>query len=184
MEDVKASVRFGANMLGFVLSDSPRRATYDLVADAIEYVAGSVSIVCVFASIEDLRVFEKASTVSADYYQVYFAPPGQTSLPPRKGWIRARWTHMSESAIPPDGSIALYDFKLQGRKGLANYLAPVSDTLKSNIILAGNLDPVNVGDIVRTFRPLGVDVARGTEITPGIKDHEKLRRFINEVHNA
>jgi len=44
------------------------------------------------------------------------------------------------------------------------------------IILAGGLDPENVGDAISAVRPFGVDVSSGIE-TNGVKDHGKIRRF-------
>ncbi|MDZ4764392.1 MAG: phosphoribosylanthranilate isomerase [Chloroflexota bacterium] len=54
------------------------------------------------------------------------------------------------------------------------------------LMLAGGLTPENVGDVVRAARPWGVDVASGVEPTdqPGIKDHAKLRAFIDAVRAA
>jgi phosphoribosylanthranilate isomerase len=45
------------------------------------------------------------------------------------------------------------------------------------LILAGGLTPANVGEAVETVRPFGVDVASGTESTPGVKDPELVRAF-------
>ncbi len=50
--------------------------------------------------------------------------------------------------------------------------------LRSEIILAGGLNPVNVGIAVRRVRPFGVDVSSGVEETPGIKSSEKIEKFV------
>ncbi len=52
------------------------------------------------------------------------------------------------------------------------------------VIIAGGLDPQNVGGAVALFRPFGVDVATGVERGPGRKDPEKLRAFVASVRAA
>lgn len=49
------------------------------------------------------------------------------------------------------------------------------------LILAGGLNPNNVGDAIRIARPWGVDVASGVESAPGIKDLGKVQRFIQNA---
>lgn len=50
-------------------------------------------------------------------------------------------------------------------------------------VLAGGLTPENVVDALSMVRPWGVDVSSGIESSPGVKDLEKMRRFVAAVES-
>jgi phosphoribosylanthranilate isomerase len=51
-------------------------------------------------------------------------------------------------------------------------------------ILAGGLNPDNIGDALRATNASFVDVSSGIEAAPGIKDHEKMKKFVVGIHDA
>jgi phosphoribosylanthranilate isomerase len=55
---------------------------------------------------------------------------------------------------------------------------------KAHFIIAGGLSAANVGDAIRTLHPWGVDVVTSVEKQPGIKDHEAVRAFVEQVRAA
>jgi Phosphoribosylanthranilate isomerase len=46
------------------------------------------------------------------------------------------------------------------------------------VILSGGLTPENVAQAIAIVKPYGVDVNSGVEARPGIKDPDKVRRFL------
>jgi len=57
----------------------------------------------------------------------------------------------------------------------------IVDSIDKPVILAGGLNPDNVAEAVKEVKPYAVDVASGVEAEPGIKDHEKIKRFIQNA---
>ncbi len=94
-----------------------------------------------------------------------------------------RWDALEEvDAILVDGSA--------GGQGTAfdwSALAGWRERISTPLILAGGLDPDNVGDAIRTVRPYGVDVSTGVEPIGGpvgTKDPARIRAFCDAVRAA
>ena len=49
------------------------------------------------------------------------------------------------------------------------------------VILAGGLKPENVKEAILTVQPYAIDVASGVELYPAVKDHKKIRAFIENA---
>jgi phosphoribosylanthranilate isomerase len=55
---------------------------------------------------------------------------------------------------------------------------------RHDVILAGGLRPENVVDAITRVRPYGIDVSSGVETSPGVKDHDKLRRLFEALRHS
>ncbi|HVU76132.1 MAG TPA: bifunctional indole-3-glycerol phosphate synthase/phosphoribosylanthranilate isomerase [Gaiellaceae bacterium] len=153
-EDVDAAVEAGADLLGFILSDtSPRRA--EGVLDAPD----TVLRVAVF-------VGERHDT-EADLEQFYGLENGHRS----RDAILVRGGEQVGTVVdlPWGENDPTHVDRARAAEG--------------RIMLAGGLGPDNVQDAIRAVGPWAVDSARSTERAPGIKDHETLKRWV-EAANA
>lgn len=73
----------------------------------------------------------------------------------------------------PGGTGQTIDWELLRRHGFS-----------SPIILSGGLTPENVGEAIAATKPFAVDVASGTELSPGVKDPDRLVAFWRAVRAA
>jgi phosphoribosylanthranilate isomerase len=55
---------------------------------------------------------------------------------------------------------------------------------RKRVVLAGGLGPDDVAQAIQEVAPFGVDTASGVEVEPGIKDPDKVRRFVAAVRAA
>lgn len=104
----------------------------------------------------------------------------QKSLNSASHWLTAN-SELRPAAILVDG----YQRDILGGTGTAppwELLAHFKPGLP--LILAGGLTPENVAEAVRIVRPYAVDVASGVESSPGKKDVDKIKRFIDNARSV
>ena len=82
----------------------------------------------------------------------------------------------------------LIDSFVPGRMGGTGHVAPWHLLAGFDpgvpVVLAGGLTPENVAEAVAVVRPWGVDVASGVESSPGVKDPDKVARFVRAVRES
>ena len=149
-EDVDAAVEAGADLLGFILVEkSPRRAR--AVLDVPET---ALSVAVFVADTEE---------TPADLIQFY---------PDDGGTVRGR-----EATLLRDGRevARVLDQPWQERDPLHWSTAAAAG---GRVVLAGGLGPENVHAAIVAVHPWAVDAASSLEREPGIKDHERVRAFV------
>jgi phosphoribosylanthranilate isomerase len=82
----------------------------------------------------------------------------------------------SRTERQPGGTGEVFEWeRAASMVGLINRIVP--------IVVAGGLTPENVNEAMRVLSPWGVDVSTGVETSPGKKDPDKVRAFIQAVRN-
>jgi len=89
----------------------------------------------------------------------------------------------------PQGTSAIHESGVEAvlLDGAANGISfdwKLARNAAPKLILAGGLDASNVAEAIRTAKPWGVDASSRLESAPGIKNHEKVRAFVQAAREA
>lgn len=192
IEDAMAAVDAGADALGFIFYDkSPRSIAPADAAAIIATLPPFVQAVGLFVNEEIQTIRGIVETCGIDVVQLHGDEPPEfcASLPYRiVKSIRVR----NLTSLDPMKDYRVSAFVLDayskeayGGTGLRfNWDIAVSARRYGTVILAGGLTPENVAQGIEQVHPYAVDVAGGVEVSPGIKDHAKMREFIRRAKNC
>jgi len=149
-EDVAAAADAGADLCGFILVDaSPRRAERVLpVPDHVLPVAVLVG---------------EPVDVGADLVQLY---------PAESGKVRGR-----DAVLLRRGERVATVVDLPWEARDETHFARARTT-EGRVVLAGGLGPENVREAIEAVAPWAVDASSSLETSPGVKDHERVRAFV------
>jgi phosphoribosylanthranilate isomerase len=185
LEDASAAAEWGASYIGFVLwPNSPRAATLDTVRRVVPALPADVTPVGVFVNpgVDDINAAADAGIRLA---QVHAADGGTSFAGARVPIVSA--VHLSFNGIEPDvdDELILLDahdpVKHGGTGKTVDWVRAALIAQSRRVILAGGLTPDNVVEAIQIVQPFAVDVASGVEAAPGIKDHDKLKAFIQSA---
>jgi 3-keto-L-gulonate-6-phosphate decarboxylase len=148
-EDVAAAADAGADLAGFILAaESPRRAA------GVLPVPDELLAVAVWVG--------ETGETAADLDQLYA----------RTGDHRGR-----DAVLLREGEEVARVLDLPWREDDPEHLERAAAT-EGRVVLAGGLAADNVAHAIRVVQPWAVDASSRLEIEPGIKDHEKLRAYV------
>lgn len=199
-DEVRAAAEAGADYVGLVFADSPRRVTPSeagaLAGKASE--AGLVPVgVFVDRPVEEVRSL--ASRVVFEVAQLHGDENPEACRQLRHGglevWkaVRPRsreelWEAVERYRGAVDALLVEgHSPEAAGGTGTRlplEWLEDEGSRPLPRLVLAGGLDPDNVAEAVREARPDVVDVSSGVEAAPGEKDPERIRAFVAAVQEA
>lgn len=193
IEDALAAQALGADAIGLIFAKSPRRVEKEQAREIVQALPPFVHLVGVFVDeekgvIEDIADFCRLTVLQfhGSESPEYCAGFGRLvikafrisqredieRLKPYRGKVRAFLLDTYHPALA-GGTGRTFDWTMAKEAGR---IGP--------IILAGGLNPDNVEAAIRAVHPYAVDVSSGVEMTPGKKDHDKMRLFIERAQQA
>jgi len=197
----QAAIEAGADLIGVVLAPSPRRVSYEKAGEIAAAVKKhNLPAVGVFVNMPAATVNTVASACGLDWVQLSGNENWEYCQQIEKPVIKA--IHISPSLSEREllaemengqkmpGSLSLIylldtfvEDKYGGTGQAFAWEIARRAVAKYPVIIAGGLQPENVGEVVSDLRPWGVDVSSGVE-SQGVKDVEKIKAFIQAARSA
>ena len=180
---VDAAVEAGADAVGFVFAKSVRQVT----ARHAAFIAANVP-----AHVLRVAVMMHPSADEWEEVQAIFCPDVlQTDA---KDFLEldvpddiTAWPVVREGTVAGNGDLPntfVYEGKTSGRGETVDWSIAAGLAARSQLILAGGLSQENVAEAIRQVGPYGVDVSSAVESSPGEKDPELIRAFIDTVRTT
>ncbi len=187
VEHALTAVEAGADLLGFIFYRPARRYVDPALAARIgEAVRGRAELVGVFVNEDPVSMREIARLVGLDLIQLSGDEP--TVLHQQLDRPVARTVHVDATTSVQEiarrtreAALIHLDTRRAGQYGGTGErfdwrIARAAASL-GPVLLAGGLDPANVGEAIAVAEPWGVDVSSGVE-TDGVKDPAKIEAFV------
>lgn len=190
-EDALAAVSYGADALGFVFFErSPRSVSPQRAAEIIAHLPPLTTTIGVFVNEEPSVIRHAASLAGIHVIQLHGdEPPSHCGV-----WhkvIKAfRVSRLNDLRCVSQYSVSAflldtYSPESYGGTGQTfNWDIAVEAKGFGRVILSGGLTPENVEKAIQWVRPYAVDVSSGVERSKGVKDHTKMRLFIERAKDA
>jgi phosphoribosylanthranilate isomerase len=191
--DVEQAVAAGADAVGFVLYErSPRHVPVERLAELACRVPAGVLRVGVVVNAPAEQVLRAVAAGGLHAIQFHGDEPDAlvAGFAAARAWraVGLRSEADVEAALrSPAERLVIDAVGAAGRGGtgqVCNWGLAAALARRRPALLAGGLRPENVAEAVRQVRPWGVDVSSGVEITPGVKDAQRLRDFIAAARAA
>jgi len=187
--DIQAAVRAGVDALGFVFAQRSKRVLEpSLAAELVAQVPAFISRVGLFMDQDSDAVASVLDRVPLNLLQFHGTEDAAYCRQFRLPYIKAV-SMVSDQAVQqaldeyPDAAALLLDSHAPGGVGGTGVVFDWSmiPAASMPLVLAGGLRPGNVRQAVAQVKPWAVDVSSGVEDSPGIKNEELMREFIQEA---
>jgi phosphoribosylanthranilate isomerase len=200
--DVDAAVEAGADAIGFVLyPKSPRFVSPERAATLAARLPAFVTPVLLFVNASPEFIAQGVQAVPNALLQFHGDETPAECVATGRPFLRAARIPTGDAGAAFDllkyaqdfaaAQAILLDAHVDGYGGGGQSFDwtafPWSHPLLnagSRLVLSGGLDAANAIDGISRVRPWAVDVSSGVEVSKGIKDPEKIHRFVAAVRAA
>lgn len=173
---VSTSLACEVDAIGFVFAASVRKLTTQRASELAVTARGRVACVAVTRRPTRDQVREILRDFKPDILQTDIDDIEGLDLPATLSVLPVMRPGPHAACVLP--ARVLFEGPVSGSGQTTDWDAARELAQRCEIILAGGLNPLNVGIAIRQVRPFGVDVSSGVEISPGIKSADKIEKFV------
>jgi len=194
-DDARLAASLGADYIGVIFAESPRRVDVERARQIRGAVSGAL-VVGVFRDQPLDDVIRTTRESGIDLVQLHGDESPdfcngvltRTGKPVIKGFAADRMPDAKQLAQYTTTSYFLFDLPPGTPKTDADVERVWTEVLRTRrkgfrVFVAGALSPGNVREAIRRTHAYAVDVCRGVERAPGVKDPDVLQRFFVEARS-
>jgi phosphoribosylanthranilate isomerase len=178
---VEAVAQAGADAAGFIFSPSPRLVNPGRAADLADGLPRHIKRVAVFRHPPRGWIEMVLAEFPADWVQTDVTDFAERKLGRAEPLPVLRTGEDLPEELPPR---LLFEGPHSGSGVLTDLDAAATLARRTKLVLAGGLNEHNVAEAVGRVKPWGVDVSSGVEVERGVKDPERIRRFVAAARRA
>lgn len=190
LEDAFLCAEYNADAVGFIFyKKSKRYIPFEKAKDIINQLPPFLMKVGVFVQEEANFVNESAKKIGLNVVQLHSDETAKyiskIHLPVIKAFRVNEIFDWSIIEDYKDCSIMLDSFSQNefGGTGETFEWNSIPSKYKNKIILSGGITIDKLGQIFSEIKPVAIDVSSSLEISPGKKDHKKLKEFLTKFNN-
>ncbi len=162
--------------IGFVFAESPRRVTTERANELAAPARGRVQCIAVTRHPTQSAVDEIVSAFRPDALQTDIEDLAELRLPRQLGIFPVVRAGNPVPQLLPER--LLYEGQSSGTGVPCDWSGAVGIARRTRLVLAGGLNPDNVGAAIAAVNPHGVDVSSGVEQQRGVKAPAKIAQFV------
>ena len=173
---VSTAMACEVDAIGFVFATSVRQVTTQRAAELAAPARGKIACVAVTRHPTRELILEILRDFRPDILQTDIDDIAGLDLPATLPVLPVMRPGPQAACMLP-GRV-LFEGPVSGSGQTTDWDAAAQLARRCEVILAGGLNPLNVGFAMRQVRPFGVDVSSGVESAPGIKSAEQIEKFV------
>ena len=180
---VAAALEAGVDAIGFVFAQSVRQVSPEQALQLAAPARGRALCVAVTRHPSQQYIDEVVSAFKPDVLQTDAPDFELLKVPAQLARLPVFRGELNDASAALPGRL-LFEGSTSGAGALADWTAAGKLARRTQLVLAGGLNPGNVAAAIQAVHPFGVDVSTGVEVRPGVKGPAEIANFVRAARST